>query len=173
MSETQPRQADRAVHLLSESQLRRIRRLIDENIGNDLSVSDLSSELKISASHFSRCFKATLGIPPHTFVVHCKIIEAARLVLETNGSLEEIAEKVGFSNLSYFRRRFRKLLGCNPSDLRIAAGLDPGHTAAMLSLSTGLLRIPGVDMPVDGDKRNPINLPTAGEQQASRNLTFE
>ncbi|MFX8637111.1 AraC family transcriptional regulator, partial [Acinetobacter baumannii] len=90
----------RAVKLLSESQLRRIRRLIDENIGNDLSVSDLSSELKMSASYFSRCFKATFGIPPHTFVVDCKIIEAARLVIGTEGSLEEIAEKVGFSNMT-------------------------------------------------------------------------
>lgn len=108
----------RAVKRLDKQQLDHLLRFIDENIGADVSVARLSSELRMSLSHFSHRFKETLGVSPHVFVANRRVLTAARLLAETKFSLEEIAEQVGFSNLGRFRRRFRACVGCNPSDFR-------------------------------------------------------
>jgi hypothetical protein len=103
--------------------------------------------------------------------VAIEILAAARLVMETDCSLEEVAEKVGFSNLGHFRRRFRKSLGCNPSDLRLAAGIDPSHAATILSAS---MELPGASagnfLPVAGE-RSSASQNGQTEEQFPRVLT--
>lgn len=120
----------RAPRPLSERQLRRIRMLVEAKIASAIPIARLSSELKMSPSYFSHCFKATTGVSPHAFVARCKMRKAAHLLAETECPLEQIAEQVGFSNMGHFRRQFRKYFGRNPSDLRLTAidGLSDCHT---------------------------------------------
>ncbi len=110
----------RAVRQLSQSELRRILTVIDDNIANNITIAGLAPEIGMSPSHFSRCFKATSGASPYAFVTDRRIHAAAKLMIETNCSLEDAAQSVGFSNLGHFRKRLRKSFGCNPSDLRTA-----------------------------------------------------
>ncbi|WP_426425318.1 helix-turn-helix domain-containing protein [Bradyrhizobium genosp. A] len=110
----------RTVRRLDGKQSEYLVKFIDKNIRGDLSVARLSSELGISLSHFSRRFKETLGVSPHAFVANRRVLTAARLLTETEVSLEEIAEHVGFSSLGHFRSRFRQCLGCSPSEFRIS-----------------------------------------------------
>lgn len=108
----------RTVQRLGKPQIARLMQFIDENIGGDISVARLSLELRMSSSHFSHRFKETLGVSPHAFVANRRVMAAARLLTRTEISLEELAERVGFSSVGHFRRRFRRYLGCNPSEIR-------------------------------------------------------
>ena len=47
---------------------------------------------------------------------------AATLLLQTTLSVQEIGERVGWSDLSYFARRFRAHFGCSPSAYRVRLG---------------------------------------------------
>jgi AraC-like DNA-binding protein len=173
MSETQLLRAHRAVRLLSERQLQHIRSFIDRNIDKDVSVSHLSSELTMSISHFSHCFKATLGISPHAFVARCKILASAKLVIDTDCSLEEIAEKIGFSNLGHFRRQFQKSFGCNPSDLRIAAGIGPDYAATILGSLIELRRASASNLSLTAGESSSVSQDGQTEGKSPGTLTFK
>lgn len=108
----------RTVYRLSKQQLERIDELVESRIARNIRIAELSSAIKMSPSHFSHRFKKTTGISPHAFVTKRKILKAEQLLRQTNGTLEEIAGKVGYSNLGHFRRQFRKSLGYAPGHLR-------------------------------------------------------
>jgi len=173
MCEKQLPRARRAVRLLSERQLQHIRSFIDKNMDKEISVAHLSSELTMSASHFGHCFKATLSISPHAFVARCKILAAARLVIETDFPLEEIAEKIGFSNLSHFRRRFRKSLGCNPSDLRIATAIGPDYVVTILGALIELPRASANSLPLATGESGSVSQDGQTEDKSPSTLTFK
>ena len=47
-----------------------------------------------------------------------RIGEAQSLLIDTGRNMTEIAELVGFGNVSMFSRAFRQVVGCSPSDYR-------------------------------------------------------
>ncbi|MGQ0682917.1 helix-turn-helix domain-containing protein [Bradyrhizobium sp.] len=113
----------RTVYRLSKQQLERIDEFVESRIARNIRIAELSSAIKMSPSHFSHRFKRTTGISPHAFVTKRKILKAEQLLRQTSCTLEEIAGKVGYSNLGHFRRQFRKSLGYAPGNLReVGAG---------------------------------------------------
>jgi AraC-like DNA-binding protein len=137
----------RPMQRLTAQQLSRLDRLIEDKIAEEISIARLSSELGMSPSHFSHCFKRTVGISPYAFVVQRKVLAAARLAIETQESLEEIAARVGFSNFGHFRRQFRKLLGANLSDLRTDATGDSANRAIRENLGATAASFAGNALP--------------------------
>jgi AraC family transcriptional regulator len=122
----------REVRRLSKQQLRRLMAFVEGSIEKNISVANMSSEVKMSSSYFGYCFKMTVGMTPHAFVTRFKMLKAAQFLTELDCSLEQIAEKVGFSNVGHFRKQFRKYLGCNPSHFRLTA--TPVCTGSIVDL---------------------------------------
>ncbi|MBQ8849067.1 MAG: helix-turn-helix transcriptional regulator [Clostridia bacterium] len=84
----------------------------------DISLDEISASVGLSKYYFAREFHRTTG---YSFVSYLNLIrckKAKKMIAETELSIGEIAQKCGFSNLSYFSRTFRSIVGILPNDYR-------------------------------------------------------
>jgi AraC family transcriptional regulator len=96
----------------------RIAELVETRLGSPLDLADLAAVARLSPYHFHRCFRVTTGLTPHAFVTARRMDRARLMVSATTRPVDEIAASVGFTNLSHFRRVFRRHHGGPPSALR-------------------------------------------------------
>lgn len=78
---------------------------------------DLEYFVEISGKtqeHLTRTMKRYYKETPQAYLIHLRIEEAARLLRNTQFSLEEIMYKTAFQNMSYFRRCFKRYYGDPP-----------------------------------------------------------
>lgn len=69
----------------------------------------------LSEDHFIRVFKAYTGLPPYHYQLKIRIDRAREMLENTSISVSECAEVVGFSDISYFSRVFKKFTKHPPS----------------------------------------------------------
>jgi AraC-like DNA-binding protein len=103
---------------LAPWQLRLVSKYVDEHLSTRISTHALASIVRLSASHFSRAFKASLGCPPHNFVLQQRMERAKELMLKSEESLCQIALICGLSDQSHLSRTFRAHEGCTPAAWR-------------------------------------------------------
>ena len=92
--------------------------LIDSDLGRKWTLEEISAESGLSPSQFSRLFTKQYGEPPIQNLIHRRMKEAKRLVLETSLSLNEISDQLGYENQSFFERQFLKHIGFDAEALR-------------------------------------------------------
>jgi AraC-like DNA-binding protein len=81
----------------------------------------VAAEVGLSPFHFLRLFARILGVTPHQYLVRSRLRRAARLLVEEERSITDIAYDVGFADLSNFVRSFRRAAGVSPRGFRRAA----------------------------------------------------
>jgi AraC family transcriptional regulator len=103
---------------LAPWQRARITSYVDANLAKRLSTAELAALVRLSTSHFSCAFKASLGCSPHEYVIRCRIVRAKMLMLETGISLAQIAFECGLADQAHLSRLFRRRVGISPSAWR-------------------------------------------------------
>jgi AraC family transcriptional regulator len=105
---------------LTPAQLSIAKELIASHLGADLSVERIAQECSLTRSHFSRAFKQSTGVAPHTWLLQMRV-ERARELLRTVPAipLARIAEACGFADQPHLTRVFTRLTGETPSAWRI------------------------------------------------------
>lgn len=93
-------------------------KFIDENYQKDIAVSNICKAANISKSVLYKNFAAYLGMTPVDYINKKRIEKACNLLLKSNLSIENIMGAVGFSNLSYFYKKFKELKGVTPKQYR-------------------------------------------------------
>jgi len=88
---------------------------IDEHAAEDVDLDRVSKEAGLSPFHFLRIFAKALGVTPHQYLVRSRLRRAAKLLVEKERSVTDIALDVGFADLSNFVRSFRRAAGVSPS----------------------------------------------------------
>ena len=102
---------------LSPAAKRRVLELIDASLDARLTVETLAREVGLSAAHFARAFKDTMGRAPHQFLLSLRL-ERARRLLEVPGAvLSDIAQRAGFADQSHLTRLFKREYGVTPGAL--------------------------------------------------------
>lgn len=96
--------------------LRRARDTIDRCYPEPLDLDGLAAVARVSKFHFLRCFTATYGDTPSAMLTQRRIERAQDLLRATNLTVTEICMLVGYSSLGSFSSRFRRLVGCSPSE---------------------------------------------------------
>jgi AraC family transcriptional regulator len=90
----------------------RLRRMmaefIDQNLSETITLEDLAALAGLSSYHFSRKFKADLGIAPHAYVLSRRIDRAKSLLNGSRLPLKLVAAECGFTDQSHLSRVFRK-----------------------------------------------------------------
>lgn len=91
---------------------------IHENLHEALTVKQLANFCHLNTDYFSRVFHENFGMRPNKYIQSKRIERAQLLLLSTNNSLKQIAEKVGLENMSYFTRIFKNHTGKTPGNFR-------------------------------------------------------
>lgn len=81
---------------------------IYNNLNTHISLNMLADNVGLSKYHFSRIFKENTGVTVTEYINKVKIIEAAKMLKESSFSITQIANQLGFSNVSYFIKLFIK-----------------------------------------------------------------
>lgn len=96
-----------------------IEKYIHDNYADpSMGLNKISDEFQISESYFSHLFKEKKGVNFSTYLENLRLSEAARLIRESNISLNELYLSVGYNNANTFRRAFKKVYGVTPSAMR-------------------------------------------------------
>jgi AraC-like DNA-binding protein len=91
---------------------------IDANSREAVELATIASHAGVSAFHFLRMFAAVVGVTPHQYLVRTRLRNAARLLVEGDRSITDVAGEVGFGDLSNFVRTFRRASGVSPRRFR-------------------------------------------------------
>jgi AraC-like DNA-binding protein len=98
--------------------IRRIEQLVGEHLEGRVGVTEISSRLGYSPSHFFRMFRRSFGITPHTYVMRRRVAIAQQLLTRTDLGLVDIALRAGFCDQSHLSRSFRRFAGLPPRAYR-------------------------------------------------------
>ena len=83
-----------------------------------ITIDSLSDQFDIPTSTLKRCFKGVYGTTIHHYLKECRINAAKRLLQESDQSILEIANTVGYENGSKFTSAFKEATGVTPSAYR-------------------------------------------------------
>lgn len=93
---------------------------ITEHLNESISVDDLAHFTLLSKDHFIRFFKKEMGVTPVEYIITKRIERAQIVLIMENKPVKEIAYTLGFGNLSYFNRLFKRVTGITPGEYRKA-----------------------------------------------------
>lgn len=97
----------------------RLNDVIDNNIDKpDLDNQFLQNEMGMGRSTLYNKLKQTTGMGTSEYINHRKIEKAESLLLNTNLSISEISDRLGFSYQRYFSTLFKRIKGMSPSQFR-------------------------------------------------------
>lgn len=99
---------------LPPSQMRRVHDFIEAHLGEAIGVAEMATAAGLSPYHFSRRFKAAMGVSPHRFLIRRRLDHARRLIAEGGLPLSAIAPLSGFSSQAHMTTAFRAHFGRTP-----------------------------------------------------------
>jgi AraC family transcriptional regulator len=112
----------------------RIVQYVHAHLAGPITLDRLAALATLSPYHFARAFKSTTGMPPHRFVTTIRLETAKVTLVSSRRPVTEVAQAVGFGNVSHFRRLFHREFGLRPAQLRPAQPRPPHgrpqHSAA-------------------------------------------
>ena len=101
-----------------EEKIRFAKSIIEQDIINPPSLSKLAQLIGSNEFTLKKGFKAIYGLPVFQFLHQLRMNQANELLVSTNLSIQDVALKVGYENLSAFTRAFKKEHQILPSELR-------------------------------------------------------
>jgi AraC-like DNA-binding protein len=105
-----------------EHRLRPALELIEADVARPLSLDELAAAVGLGRFHFLRLFKASLGCPPHHYLVQRRVA-CAKALLEDGLSPAQAGVASGFFDQSHFANAFRRTYGMTPRAYQRGRGL--------------------------------------------------
>lgn len=91
---------------------------IEENMPEELNIPALAGSLGLSPWHFQRLFKSIVGDTLGGYLRGRRLTRGARLLLETQFEIIQVAAEVGFNSHEAFTRSFKKQFDLTPKQFR-------------------------------------------------------
>lgn len=102
---------NKAWHSVSRA-IQHMNRFCDQN----LKLEDYASMCHMSKYHFLRVFKSATGVTPLEYRSNIRIDHAKEMLKNSNYSVSEISENLGYSSLAYFSAAFKNATGLTPTE---------------------------------------------------------
>ena len=84
----------------------------------DLSLPGIATTLHISSSYLGKLFRTETGLFFNEYLLKVRLQMAVKKLCNSRMSVGEIAIAVGFSNQSYFNKKFRQIYRMTPAEYR-------------------------------------------------------
>lgn len=104
--------------IVVHSRMQKFLQYIEQHFGEDVSLEVLAASANVSKSECLRCFKSTMQSTPYKYLIEYRLSKAAELLKNTDESISNIAECVGFHQISHFGKCFKEKTGLAPRDYR-------------------------------------------------------
>ena len=91
---------------------------MEMNYRERFTLEKLARDANISVPHYCAEFRRCFGIPPVEYLIGARMKHAAMLLRDRNRRVGEIALDVGYDDLFYFSRLFKKRFGVSPREFR-------------------------------------------------------
>ena len=98
--------------------VKEIHKRLTSDLRNRLTIEELSKEYLINTSTLKATFKGVYGQPIATYMKEYRIRQAAVLLRQTQGTVADIANQVGYENQSKFATAFREIMNVSPKEYR-------------------------------------------------------
>ena len=99
-----------------------VRRRLESDLKEDLSLEDISAEFHISTYYLSHIFKDITGYSVKNYRLLCRLASARELLVSSEHNIKEICSMTGFPDMSNFSRRFKFEYGVTPMEYRKNTG---------------------------------------------------
>jgi AraC family transcriptional regulator len=133
---------------ISHRRISRMQDFIEEHLGEDLTLVSLADVAGVSACHFGRLFRNSVGVAPHQYLLQRRLDRARHLLQNSRCSIAEIASLTGFSDQSHMTRHFKRRFGVTPQHCRrrdtgFASGSSPYALPDTRAALTAEIRLGG------------------------------
>ncbi|MGG1613334.1 response regulator transcription factor [Paenibacillus sp. FSL K6-2441] len=101
----------------SHQVVKEVLRLVNEEMDQELTLHMVADRIYINSSYLSRLFKQEMGVAFSDYVLERKM-ERAKALLQEGHKVYDAARSVGYRDVSYFTKVFRKYWGVNPGECK-------------------------------------------------------
>ena len=108
------------LRLKDEPLLAEVFGFIEDRYRERVSLKDVARAVSLSPGHLTTVVRRKTGRTVQEWIAERRMVEARRLLVETDLSVEEVAQKVGYGDTGYFVRSFRRTHGATPLGWRRA-----------------------------------------------------
>ncbi|MDO4304545.1 MAG: helix-turn-helix domain-containing protein [Bacillota bacterium] len=91
---------------------------IDHNYQNNIKLEGIAPLFGYNSAYLGKIFNKTVGENFNAYVDHKRIEQSKELLKENRLKVYEIAEQVGYKNVDYFHKKFKKYVGMSPAEFR-------------------------------------------------------
>lgn len=91
---------------------------INAHISRKIPNAELAQVCGLSLQHFMKQFRAHYRLPPQEYIMQKRVRKAVHILLNTDYSVDDISESLGFCNTSHFIRRFSESTSYTPAQYR-------------------------------------------------------
>ncbi|WP_052000907.1 helix-turn-helix domain-containing protein [Gracilibacillus halophilus] len=103
---------------VSDNKLLEAKKYMDSHYQHSIQIEHLANIAQVSEHYFVELFTKQYGVSPIKYLQQQRLVEAKRLLIQSDARLREIARNVGISDEYYFSRWFKKKTGLSPSVFR-------------------------------------------------------
>lgn len=89
-----------------------------QNMAEQIRLEALAKQCNVSPAHFCRLFRQITGTTPVQYLTNIRLHQAAALLKRSDKSVTQIAEEVGFEDVGYLSRCFKKQFGLTPTQVK-------------------------------------------------------
>lgn len=94
---------------------------IENNYFRNIKISDIANYIGINRSYLTSCFKKSMNMSPHRYLLEYRMKKAENLLLATGKSINQIALEVGYEDSLAFSKVFKNYTGQSPKSYRLNA----------------------------------------------------
>lgn len=98
--------------------LEKAKQYIEHHFAEQITVEQIAELVGVDRTHFSKMYRKAYGISPIDFLLQLRMHEAKLLLKHTNYKIAEIAQAVGYQDISSFSKAFKKRVGMSPVEYR-------------------------------------------------------
>ncbi|QOS79980.1 ABC transporter substrate-binding protein [Paenibacillus sp. JNUCC31] len=107
--------AEQEVSTVVQDPVQQTLRYIQNHYREQVTLDFLAEQFNYSSRHLSMQFKRKTGYSPIDYLIQTRLAEARNLLARSDATLREIAAEVGYSDVYYFSRIFKKHVGLSPT----------------------------------------------------------